>query len=107
MLRISTIDSRTERRLMVEGELVQPWIEELRSSWISAGQDLEGRKLVIDLSNATVIGHDGKEALLEMMREGAKFTCTGVLTKYVLRQLAHICRGRDPKLKQAGARLGN
>lgn len=94
MLRISTIDSRSERRLVVEGELVQPWIEELRSAWIDAAVGLDGRKLIIDLSSATVISADGKQALLEMMREGAKFSCTGVLTKYVLRQLSHICRGR-------------
>ena len=72
---------------------MEPWIEELRSAWITAGDNLDGRKLVIDLSSATVIGHQGKAALLELMREGAKFSCTGVLTKYVLRQLAHSCRG--------------
>ena len=91
MLKLSTIDTRSERRLVVEGKLVQPWVEELRKTWVSASENLQGRKLVIDLSNATVIGREGEEALFELMREGAKFSCVGVLTKYVLRQLAQKC----------------
>jgi len=77
---------------MVEGKLVQPYIEELRAAWQRAGDDLQGRKLIIDLSSATVIGHEGKDALLELMKEGAKFSCEGILTKYVLKQLARRCR---------------
>jgi hypothetical protein len=94
MLKISTVNRRSERRLVVEGKLVQPWVGELRTTWRTAGEDLQGRKLVIDLSNATVISQEGEQALLELMREGAKFSCCGVLTKYVIRQLAHRCRAR-------------
>jgi hypothetical protein len=101
MLKISTIDRRSERRLVVEGKLIQPWVGELRRTWRSAGEDLQGRKLVIDLSSATVISREGEDALLELMREGAKFSCGGVLTKYVVKQLAHKCRawmrGADQK----------
>ena len=85
---------RAPRRLVVEGKLVQPWIGELRSTWRSAEEDLQGRKLVIDLSNATVISQEGKDELLELMKEGAKFSCCGVLTKYVIKQLAHRCHAR-------------
>ena len=94
MLKISTIDKRLERRLIVEGKLVQPWIGELRRTWRNAGDDLQGRRLIIDLSNATVISQEGEEALFELMREGAKFSCCGVLTKYVVKRLAHKCRAR-------------
>jgi hypothetical protein len=94
MLKISTVNRRSERRLVVEGKLVQPWVGELRTTWRSAGEGLEGRKLVIDLSNATVISREGEDALLELMKEGANFSCCGVLNKYVMRQLAHRCRSR-------------
>ena len=94
MLKISIVDKKAERRLVVEGKLVQPWAEELRRSWRIAGEDLDGRKLVIDLSNATLISQDGEEELLQLMREGAKFSCCGVLTKYVVKKLAHRCRAR-------------
>ena len=94
MLRISIIDNKAERRLIVEGKLVQPWAGELRQSWRSAGEDLDGRKLIVDLSNATSISREGEEEILELMREGAKFSGCGVLTKYVVKQLAHRCQER-------------
>ena len=59
-----------------------------------SGEHLQGRKLVIDLSHATVIGQEGQDAILELMNEGAKFACCGVLTKYVVKQLARRCHGR-------------
>ena len=93
MLRISTIDTRSERRLVVEGKLIDPWISELKKSWDAANEDLEGRKLVVDLSNATVISREGEEVLLELMNEGARFSCCGVLNKYVLKQMAQRCVG--------------
>jgi hypothetical protein len=93
MLKISTINRRSERRLVVEGKLVQPWVGELRRTWRSASEDLQGRKLIIDLSNATVISREGEDELLELMKEGARFSCCGVLTKYVIKQLAHKSRG--------------
>jgi len=39
-------------------------------------------------------------ALLELMRDGAEFACTGVLAKYVLSKLARKCRTRPRCAKQ-------
>jgi hypothetical protein len=89
MLKISTIDTQSERRLVVEGKLIDPWLTELKRTWDNASEGLEGRKLVIDLHNATVISYEGENALYELMRAGAKFTCTGVLTRHLLKRLAH------------------
>jgi hypothetical protein len=91
MLKISTVDTRSERRLVVEGKLVQPWIDELRKAWGSASEGLNGRKVVIDLSNAVVISREAEDVLLGLMREGVRFSCVGVLTKYVLKRLARRC----------------
>lgn len=94
MFRISTIDTGRERRLVVEGTLVQPWVAEFRRTWGDAGAALEGRKLVIDLTNATLIDAEGEAAILDLIKEGAKFCCSGVHTKHVLKQLAHKCNTR-------------
>ena len=75
----------------MEGTLVSPWVEELQRSWINAGGALEGRNLVIDLTNATVISREGENAIFDLMKEGAKFSCGGVLTKHVLKELARRC----------------
>lgn len=92
MLKISTVDLRAERRLVVEGQLVAPWVGELRAASVAAKEALGERRLVIDLSGTTVIGQDGQDLIFELMQEGAKFSCGGVLTRYVLKQLASRCR---------------
>ena len=92
MFRISIVDTPTQRRLVVEGKLSGPWVAELRSTCRNAGRDLEGRKLVVDLSNLTVISQEGEDAISDLMKEGAKFSCAGVLTRHVLKRLARRCR---------------
>jgi hypothetical protein len=101
MLKISTIDTKSERRLLVEGKLVEPWLAELKRTWRDAGEGLEGRKLVIDLHNATVISSEAECTLFALMKEGAKFSCGGVLTRHLLRKLAKRCQARVRSLKRA------
>jgi hypothetical protein len=87
MLKISVIDSGLRRKLVVEGELIAPWISELRTAWKMANRELQGRELTIDIANITLISQEGENTLLELMNEGAVFHCRGVLMKHVLRQL--------------------
>jgi len=88
MLKISVINSRTQRRMVIEGTLVEPWLADLRTAWRAAKADLLGRKLVVDLKNVTRIGEDGESALSELVHEGARFSSGGVLTRYLLQQLS-------------------
>jgi hypothetical protein len=92
MFKLSIVETRGQRRLVLEGKLVPPWTTEVESAWRSAREQLQGRKLVIDLSNVTLISPDGENTLFQLMRDGAKFSCGGVLTKHVLKQLARRCR---------------
>jgi hypothetical protein len=92
MFRLSTLETGGQRKLMLEGKLISPWTQEVESAWRHAHEGLEGRKLVVDLTNVTLIGRDGESTLLNLMREGARFTGCGVLTKHLLRQLARRCR---------------
>jgi hypothetical protein len=105
MLRISTFDTADERRLVVEGTLVNPWVAELRKTTGAAGSSLEGRSLVIDLTNATTIDREGEAAIVELMQNGAKFRCRGVHTKHVLKKLADRCHtGLTDVLRRHGGR---
>jgi hypothetical protein len=88
MFKISIADTPSQRSLIVEGTLVGPWVPELRTTWRNAGQELDGRKLVIDLNNLTVISHEGEDAIYDLMKKGAKFSHGGVLIKHMLKQLA-------------------
>lgn len=92
MFKISIVDSPAQRKLVVEGRLIEPWISELRTAWGDTSRDLNGRKVVIDLTSVTVISREGENAILDLMKRGAKFTCAGILTRHVLKGLARKCR---------------
>lgn len=94
MLRISILDANRERRLVVEGTLAGRWVPELLTAWHEARKLLDNRALVIDLTNATMIDSDGEAAIFDLMKQGAKFCCSGVLTKHVLKRLAQRCNTR-------------
>jgi hypothetical protein len=87
MFKISTIDTPSQRTLVVEGTLIGSWVAELRTTWKTASHELNGRKLVIDLGNLTVISIEGEGAILDLMKEGARFSRGGILTRHVLKQL--------------------
>jgi hypothetical protein len=91
MFRISIIETQVRRTLVLEGTLVRSWTAEVDTAWKSARERLEGRRLVIDLKNVTLIDQEGENTLLRLMEDGAKFSCKDVLTKHVLKQLARRC----------------
>jgi hypothetical protein len=94
MLKISIIDTSSQRRLVLEGKLITPWTIELRTACEKARDGLDGRELVIYLKNLTVISQEGQNLLATLMNEGVKFRCSGVLAKEVVSQLA---RKRDSR----------
>ncbi len=94
MIKISTVDTESQRRLVVEGALIGPWISELCTAWTDARRDLEGRKIVIDLGSLTVISREGEDAIFDLMKQGAKFSSGGICTKYIVKRLARECQGK-------------
>jgi len=106
MLKISVVDSRTERRLVLEGKLIAPWVAELRTAWQAVNEEINGRALVVDLGNLAVISQEGENALMELMTQGAKFRCSGVLTKHVIQQLRLRSKRDSTKAIQAGQSRG-
>jgi hypothetical protein len=98
MLKVTIVDTQNQRRLILEGALVQPWVEELKRTWAAAVDESPARQLVVDLNNVTAISKEGEGVLSDFMRQGAKFLCAGVFTKYQLKQ---ITRKSQPKLSGA------
>jgi hypothetical protein len=92
MFKLSIVETHDQRKVVLQGKLVPPWTAEVESAWRTAGEELRGRRLVIDLTDVTVISPEGENTLLKLMKDGAKFACEGVLTRHVLRQLARRCR---------------
>jgi anti-anti-sigma regulatory factor len=96
MLRISIVERRNQRRLVLEGKLVAPWAHELKPAYEEAGADLNGRELVIDVKSVVAISEDGENVLLELMKAGACFRRPGVFTKHILKRLVRKVRRNVP-----------
>jgi anti-anti-sigma regulatory factor len=92
MLKISILEGRKQRRLVVEGKLVAPWSDELKAACERAGSGLNGRELVIDLKNITTISGQGEDLLLELMKQGVGFGGCGMYTSEILNQVARRLR---------------
>ena len=92
MLKISIVEGRKHRRLVVEGKLALPWSDELKATCERAGSRLNGRELVIDLKNVTTISQQGENLLLELMKRGVRLRGCGVFTNEILKQVARRSR---------------
>ena len=49
-MKISVVEARNQRRVVLEGKLLAPWVTELRTVCEKARADLQKRELVIDLN---------------------------------------------------------
>jgi anti-anti-sigma regulatory factor len=87
MLKISVVESPRRCRLVLEGSLVEPWVRELLREYTKAKEHLDGRELVVDLTNLTAMSGAGEDAILELMEDRARFQC-GIFAKEVLKKLA-------------------
>lgn len=92
MLKVSVLDSRSQRTLVVEGSLTAPWTSELESLWKQSLEAGRGRKIVVDLGHTTVIDARGKAALMAMVGEGAELIGKGVYTEYLVKSLVQRAR---------------
>jgi hypothetical protein len=86
MLKITVVEGPHRRSMIVEGQLIPPWADELDSAYHAARTDLGARELVIDLRNLTAISPEGEEIVVQLIRENVKFIC-GLYLREVLRQL--------------------
>jgi anti-anti-sigma regulatory factor len=92
MFKITTIDTDIQRKLILEGGIVEPWAAELSKTWERACDSLGKRKLVVDLTGVTVISRDGTRVLNNMKNHGVEFICRGVYVSHVLRNLKMLCK---------------
>lgn len=97
MLRITIIETPCERKWVLQGRLIGPWAEELRTSWEKAHCGSNGQSCVVDLSDVTFIDGGGEKVLAKMMKQGAHFIVSGVYARHVLENLQLRRRGRSLK----------
>jgi anti-anti-sigma regulatory factor len=92
MLKISIIENERKRQVILEGRLIAPWTDELKSVLYRTACDLDHRELVIDLRGVIAISSDGQGVLLALMNQGVRFRTSGVFMRQVLKELSRRSR---------------
>jgi anti-anti-sigma regulatory factor len=87
VLKITIMESATERRWIVQGSLVGPWVSELRTTWKRAHRSHDKRACIIDLNDVTFIDKSGERLLRAISRKGAQLIAGGMYVKHVVEQL--------------------
>jgi hypothetical protein len=87
MLKITITETTAERRWIVQGRLVGPWVSELRTTWKKAHRRQDKRACIVDLNDVTFIDKSGERLLRGMCKKGALLIAKGLYVKHVLEQL--------------------
>ena len=87
MLKITITETATDRRWIVQGRLVGPWVGELRRTWKRAHGSQDKRACIVDLHDVTFIDKSGERLLRAMSKKGAQLFARGLYIKHVLEQV--------------------
>jgi len=87
VLKITIMETATDRRWIVQGRLVGPWVSELRTTWKRAHKNQDNRTCIVDLNDVTFIDKSGERLLRAMSKKGAQLIARGLYVRHVLEQL--------------------
>jgi hypothetical protein len=87
VLKITISEAPTEERWILQGRLVGPWVDELRTSWEKTRSTGGRRTCIVDLNDVSFIDKGGEKLLRSMSKQGAKLVADGMYIKHVLEQL--------------------
>jgi anti-anti-sigma regulatory factor len=87
MLKITVENHDKPLTLCLAGKLAGPWVNELRSTWISLCNKYPEKTIVVDLSQVIFVDSNGKQLLALMLDQGADFQNAQLLTRYIVEEL--------------------
>jgi len=88
VLRISVEQNQDAVSFVLEGRLVGPWVEELRTLWNERAGHREGVGFTVDLCGLTAMDTDGQRLLEELLQRGATLRCSDVMNQYLVEQMS-------------------
>lgn len=98
MLRVTVSNSTTSAKLKLEGKIVGPWVDELRTCWLSLVPSLGSHELCLDLRGVSFVDEKGKELLREIYEQShARFLADTPLTQYFADSAVQRSVSRDGK----------
>jgi hypothetical protein len=87
MLKITITNTAAVERWILQGRLVVPWVNELKTSWKRAHRAMPGRRCIVNLDEVTFIDKGGERVLRSMSKQGARLVASDVYVKHVLDRL--------------------
>jgi len=79
MLRITLHESESAIRMVLEGRVAGPWVEELDRVWVETASRIGSKKLLIDLKNVTYADAAGKGVLRQIFsHSGAELVASSL-----------------------------
>jgi hypothetical protein len=87
MLRITVVDTPSEEKWILQGQLTGEFASELSANWRTALDRCSDRLRLVDLNEVTQIDKWGEEVLLQMMQQNARFVASGLYNRHLLQEL--------------------
>lgn len=87
MLKITVRNEATNTRLVLEGRLSGPWVNELNQC-VRGGEHDYHKPIVVDLTDVTFIAPEGEAVLARLWRQGVSLRSTGCFTSSLIEEMA-------------------
>jgi hypothetical protein len=88
MLKVTVTSTATVERWILQGRLVTPWVNELKTSWKRTRRAMRRRRCIVNLDDVTFIDKCGERMLRSMSKQGAQLVASDVYVKFVLDRLS-------------------
>jgi anti-anti-sigma regulatory factor len=73
------------------------WVGELGRAWRAVVPEQSDGRLIVDLTDVTFVGEEGKKLLETMYAEGAKLKASGCVTRKLVEEIGLSFNRRHPK----------
>jgi anti-anti-sigma regulatory factor len=103
MLKITVHPEPKATRLVLEGRLAGPWVEELDRCWGGVIESHQA-KVLVDLTGVTFIDCEGKVLLTRMWKQGAELHAAGCLTRCIVDDITNAGRSDSCSSHRRGKR---
>lgn len=87
MFKITVVESPSEEKWILQGQLTGEFACELSAHWRLSLDRCSDRSRVVDLSDVISIDKAGEDVLLTMIQQDARFVASGLYTKHLLEEL--------------------
>lgn len=87
MLKITVQERAEARRILLEGILAGPWVDELERTWLTLIGKHPDHPVLVDLSGVTFVDGEGKKILTWIYEEGAELSGSDVMNKSIIDEI--------------------